>query len=228
MELTNKKRLTSEEFDDLIEKYISLRNESNNLSKKKSDLFLFEKEMMIHVNRLIDSYSYKYKRFSNYEDLKQEALESFLKSILTFDKSKGKFVGWIKAYSETKIKRQAKNHSAISISLKEAKKTPPMKISIEDYEKENGEIKEFRVNPEQAVIKNDLWKKIKKSFDKLSEKESKIIKYHFKVDDEFTNIGHLCSSLSLSPLDYKVHLKNATKKVETDLNLKKSELSKLI
>lgn len=224
MDLTNKKKLTDNEIDDLVEKYVLLKQNG-----KTNEFLLFEKEFVFHMNRIIDLYTYKYKRFSNYEDLRQESFESLMMAVNTFKRSKGKFVGWAKLYSKTKAWRQANKHSTIKIPLKEAKDLPPIKIAIEDLSAQDL-IREssIRDSPEQTIIKNDLWSRIHKSFNKLSEKELKIIKYHFSVDEEFPNISKLCSSLSISTFDYKILLKNAAKKVEADLNLKKSELLSLI
>ena len=43
------------------------------------------------MNRIIDLYTYKYKRFSNYEDIRQESFESLMLAVDSFKKSKGKF-----------------------------------------------------------------------------------------------------------------------------------------
>lgn len=229
-ETTNKKRLTDIEIDELVEKYICLKQKAKTNVKEKNEFLLFEKEFVFHMNRIIDLYTYKYKRFSNYEDIRQESFESLMLAVDSFKKSKGKFVGWVKMYSKTKAFRQANKHSTMNIPMKNAKDTPPIKIAMEDLPTEDlMKSSAAKDSPEQTAIKNDLWSRVRKSFHKLSEKELKIIQYHFSVDnDEYANIAELCSALSLSAFDYKRYLKNAAKKVEIDLNLNKSELSNLI
>jgi DNA-directed RNA polymerase specialized sigma subunit len=229
-ETTNKKRLTDIEIDELVEKYIFLKQKAKTNIKEKNEFLVFEKEFVFHMNHIIDLYTYKYKRFSNYEDIRQESFESLMLAVDSFKKSKGKFVGWVKMYSKTKASRQANKHSTIKIPMKNAKDTPPIKVAMEDLPVEDlMRSSSAKDSPEQTAIKNDLWSKVHKSFHKLSEKELKIIQYHFSVDNgEYANIAELCSSLSLSTLDYKRYLKNAAKKVEVDLNLNKSELSNLI
>lgn len=214
-----KARLTSDQIDDLVEKYISLKQKSKTDKKINKEFVSFEKEFVYHMNKIIDLYTYKYKRFSNYEDLRQDAFQSLMLAVDSFKRSKGKFVGWVKMYSKTKVFREANKHSALKVPMEEAKTLPPIKVSMEDYEMEKRP--DLKDSPEQTVIKNNLWFKIKKSFQKLSKNELKVIEYHFKINDEFSNITELCSSLSLSAFDYKNILKNAVKKIEVDLNLKK-------
>jgi len=229
-ETTDKKRLTDIEIDELVEKYTCLKQKAKTNIKEKNEFSLFEKEFIFHMNRIIDIYTCKYKRFSNYEDIRQESFESLMLAVDSFKRSKGKFVGWVKMYSKTKAFRQANKHSTMNIPIKDAKNTPPIKIAMEDLPTEDlMRSSSMRDSPEQTAIKNDLWLKVHKSFHKLSEKELKIIQYHFSVDNgEYANIAELCSSLSLSTFDYKRYLKNAVKKVEVDLNLDKCQLSKLI
>jgi DNA-directed RNA polymerase sigma subunit (sigma70/sigma32) len=214
-----KTRLTSDQIDDLVEKYISLKQKSKTDKKINKEFVSFEKEFVYHMNKIIDLYTYKYKRFSNYEDLRQDAFQSLMLAVDSFKRSKGKFVGWVKMYSKTKVFREANKHSALKVPMEKAKTLPPIKVSMEDYEMEKRP--DLKDSPEQTVIKNNLWFKIKKSFQKLSKNELKVIEYHFKINDEFSNITELCSSLSLSAFDYKNILKNAVKKIEVDLNLKK-------
>ena len=222
--------LSSSEIDSLVEKYLSIRDKDKINKEKKGYFSIFEKEFVGHMNRIVDLYTYKYKRFSNYEDMRREAFVSLMLALDSFDKKKGNFVGWAKMYVKTKMSRSANKHSTLKIPMKEANDIPPIKIAMEDLPTEDlMRSSSAKDSPEQITIKNDLWLKVRKSFHKLSEKELKIIQYHFSVDNnEYSNIAELCSSLAISAFDYKRHLKNAAKKVEADLNLNKSELSNLL
>jgi DNA-directed RNA polymerase specialized sigma subunit len=107
-----KTRLTSDQIDDLVEKYISLKQKSKTDKKINKEFISFEKEFVYHMNKIIDLYTYKYKRFSNYEDLRQDAFQSLMLAVDSFKRSKGKFVGWVKMNTKTKVFREANKHSA--------------------------------------------------------------------------------------------------------------------
>ncbi len=79
------------------------------------------------IKPLILSRVGKYRKFSNYEDLKQDGFEAVLLALETYDPDKGSFFWWADHYIKTRISRAANLHSAIRVPLKKAKDRMPHK-----------------------------------------------------------------------------------------------------
>jgi RNA polymerase sporulation-specific sigma factor len=120
-----------EEMDRVAIKYKDLKEKAE--SGDKSDQLRFESYKNICAQKLkclINNNTYKYRRFSNYYDLQQDAFEALLKALDSFKPEKGIFFSWwANRYIETKVKRRANAHSTIKIPMKKAQDMKPYKVS---------------------------------------------------------------------------------------------------
>lgn len=89
----------------------------------------FQNECMRKLEYLVLMKVYRYKNFSNYKDLKQDAYEALLSSLDTFDPDKGSFGWWSSQYIKTKVSRAANAHSTIRYPMHKAKKDAPYKLN---------------------------------------------------------------------------------------------------
>lgn len=217
-------KLSKDEVQSLVIEYL------NHKQNKETNKILFKKiesNFFNQISYLIDMHTYKYKRFSNYEDIRQDCFESLLLGMKSFDPKKGSFVGWATYYVRTEAKRQANKHSVFHVPMEEAKDTPPIKVVYDGIMESFPETKD---SPEMKVVKKDFKEKINYSLNKLSNLEKEIFQHYFHVENnvERKTVAQLCGTLKIPQSAYKVYLKNAAKKVEFDLSLKHSELTKSI
>lgn len=129
--------ITEQEVQNLIHT-LTILKEKYNLSKTTAD----KHKLNLHKNLLIKQLEYqidmkigKYKKYNNYEDIKQEALLRVARAIETYDQNKGSFFWWFHRYVDTTISRIANQHSAIRFPMKFAKDNLPIRTSIKKIDK---------------------------------------------------------------------------------------------
>lgn len=123
--------LSTEESQQLIEKFIELRTKANE-TKSNADILAFRQQENICIEKfqyLITMKTARYKAFSNYEDLNQEGFEALLKAMKNYNPKKGSWFWWAHKYIGTRISRCANLHTTIRYPLRVAKETPPHKES---------------------------------------------------------------------------------------------------
>jgi RNA polymerase sigma factor (sigma-70 family) len=230
--------ITEQEAQDLVSTYRTLKEKANSSQLSKDIITLRQHEalMLDKLKYVVDMRTYKYKRFSNYEDLRQEVHEALLKAISNFDPKKGSFFWWFQHYAGTRVARNASTHSAIRYPIRVSKNTPPMKSSIYNFDYSNN-TKNSTMNeifskltdnftPDKSVEYNEVFALIKSTFDTFSEEEQDIISLAFG----FTNKGN--KSLSPARIAQKMGLKmkyvsdildNALLKIKETLDLDEND-----
>lgn len=117
-----------EEAQQLIERFIQLRQELKGDNSTPSAKLIFERHQRICIEKftyLITMRTNRYRNFPNYDDLNQEGMEALIKSMATYNPKKGCFFYWAHHYISTRISRCANLHTTIRVPLKVAKETPP-------------------------------------------------------------------------------------------------------
>src|SRR5690606_5567177 len=128
------KKLNIKEINELLEQLYLLKDKYNNY-KCKSNLLRYNNHLNVCAKKLdylVTNKAFKYKNYSNYEDLLQEGRIALLMSLETYKGEKGNFFAWSKQYITTRLSRKANKHSTITIPLDKAKNFKPFKISLSD------------------------------------------------------------------------------------------------
>jgi len=199
--------ITEQEAQDLMKELISLREKV----KKTKDAKLI-RQLKTHENKCIDSFRYlikmktsRYKSFSNYDDLNQEAMEALLKAMNNYNPKKGSFFWWCHKYIDTRISRTANLHTTIRFPLRVAKKTPPHKEPIPKN------LIDSRSNPEKQVENLEFARALNLAIDDLPEKQKNILSmlYGISVDTPYS-INEICESLNIARSVCIKEIKNAS------------------
>lgn len=117
---------------ELLKQFVKARNK---FLRFKNDLDLkakYEYYQQICINKfeyIIMMHTYKYKKFANYNDLKQEGFIALISALRTYNPKKGNFYAWCHKYIGTKISREANKHSTIKIPLQKTKNFCPIKVT---------------------------------------------------------------------------------------------------
>lgn len=139
------KRLTIEEIDELAKEYLELWNKAigsvDDEVRIKADMSLegpeedikayraFQNEFFTKLRYVALRWVAKYKKFSNYPDLEQEAFEALLMSLDTYKPGEGHFKYWADWYIKTRVSRAANAHSTIRVPIKKARDVKPYKTN---------------------------------------------------------------------------------------------------
>lgn len=98
-------------------------NQLHNEYKKIQSLCAQKFEYLIEIR------TSRYKRFSNYDDLKQDGRLGLIMALHSYDPKKGDFIWWANKYINTKVSRAANCHSTIKIPIQKTKDMQPYKVS---------------------------------------------------------------------------------------------------
>lgn len=135
---------------------------------------LLENKIIIMMAPLINGVTSKYKKFSNYDDLKQDAYEALISAMKTYKPNKGDFIWWASKYIKTIVSRRANKHSTIKIPLNKTKLIIPYKTSTMPIIIDNK-------NPDSLYEAEEEIQLLKKSLKTLSSNEQKIMSMYFDV-----------------------------------------------
>lgn len=121
--------LSIDDAQKLMQTLIFLRNKAKETKSKQalSELMLFERHCIDQFKYLVFMRTNRYKSFSNYDDLNQDGLEALVKAMKNYDPKKGIFFYWAHQYIDTRIARNANQHTTIRFPLKFAKINKPHK-----------------------------------------------------------------------------------------------------
>lgn len=121
----------NEKVNNMISKLIDLREKAKETQdpKDEKEYRKCQSECTKSMMGLVNNLTSRYKKFSNYLDLKQDGLEALLSAYETYKPTKGDFTWWATKYIKTKVSRNANKHSTIKIPLKKAKDLHPYKVS---------------------------------------------------------------------------------------------------
>jgi RNA polymerase sigma factor (sigma-70 family) len=208
--------ISIEESQDLMDRLIYLR-ETSYLSGGKVDYNRYRNHEKVCVEKfhyLITMHTDKYKSFSNYEDLVQEGFVALLGAMKSYNPNLGNFFYWAHKYIETRIYRQANNHSTIRVPMKVAKINPPHK------EKSLPLIVETRPNPETETENREVEQCVKDAVDKLAGIESSIIKMAFGIStNKPMSIHKICKKMKISRMVCITSIHNAIDNLKGTLKI---------
>lgn len=189
--------ITIEEAQELMEKFIELRDKFSD-SKSIKDQLLFQTHEKICIEKfqyLVTMKTGRYKAFSNYEDLNQEGFEGLIKAMKNYNPKLGNFFWWAHKYIDTKISRSANLHTTIRYPLKVAKDNTPHKeanlpLLIED-----------RYCPDKELENLETMQAINAAAILLSPEQKEVVNLVFGFDgDKPMSINKVCKKLNMSRL----------------------------
>lgn len=202
-----------DEINLIAKKFIELKNKTKRSKSKKLKLEFknYQNFCVSKLKFLVLGKVYRYRTFSNYEDLIQDGFEALLAALKTYNYEKGNFTWWADKYISTRISRSANAHSTIRIPIKKAKELKPFKTntfplmidSHNPFDELNG--KQNSTNVEQALKK-------------LPSDQQKIIKliYGLYGKDEYS-IDSITEMMSLSKSKCLKLLEEAKSKLREEL-----------
>lgn len=208
--------ITEQEAQELMKKFISLRE----LAKKTKDSNHI-KEFKIHEQKCIDNFNYvikmktqRYRSFSNYDDLNQEAHEALIKAMSNYNPKRGSFFWWCHKYIDTRISRTANLHTTIRYPLRVAKKTTPHKEPIPKN------LLDVKANPEKDIEIMELNSVITDAINSLPSQQKKIIDMLYGISGEPPmSIKKICESLNISRVCCLKEINSASMKLRKNIKL---------
>lgn len=122
-------RITDEDAKNLLTKLIHLRSKYNKYRSKGNYRRYqeFKEYCCKKFDFLVLLNTYKYRNFSNYQDLQQDGRTGLLMALNSYLPNKGSFFYWANLYIKTKVSREANCHSTIKIPLAKTKEFTPFK-----------------------------------------------------------------------------------------------------
>lgn len=187
--------LTEEEANELMGKWIDLRNRSKDSQDPK-----LIREYNRHNNLCVEKFRYlitmktsRYKAFSNYDDLNQEGYVALIKAMKTFKPNKGSFFAWAHNYIGTRIARSANLHTTIRYPLKVAKANTPHKESVMPL------LIEDQYCPDKELEQSQTMHAMYESLNQLSVQQKEIIDLSFGFKgDKPMSVNKICKKLNMS------------------------------
>lgn len=165
-------------------------------SRTKQDKQLY-KEYELHCLKSLDYFvitkTSKYRGFANYEDLVQEARESLLKALNTFNVKKGSFFFWASLFVNTRLSRAANNHTVIRYPMHYAKIHKPHKENYFPI------IQDPKFSPERACEVSEINNVIRDAIKNLNQTEKNVIQMLYGFDtNKPLSITKICQKLKIS------------------------------
>ena len=188
-------KITKEMEDnaDILNKLIELRNKKN-ITKLKVDEIKYNKfltEALDRFSYIVDLHTNRYKRYSNYEDLKQEGRIGLLMSLNKFDPERSlnyfKLATW---YIRTRIKRCANKYDIINVPMAIAKENAFVRAS------DLPAIQDMSIDAIDILEKEQIINNIKIALEKLSDIHKYVICLYYGIDQE----GKLTKKVSISSI----------------------------
>jgi RNA polymerase sigma factor (sigma-70 family) len=204
------------EIDEIVNKLVTLRRqcEKSKNPKIERELKKIQGLCISKLEYLIDLRTRRYKGFSNYEDLKQDARLSLQLALHSYNPEKGDFFWWANKYIKTKVCREANRHSTIKIPLKYTKDVHPYKVfQIPVMIDES-------LSALETISKHEKEYIIRKAIDKLPEQHRKVISLYYEVGNKVncSSVDKICSSLSISRVSCVKLLQEATEQLKQELS----------
>ena len=195
-------QIDKQKLDEIVKAYY----EGNCNSK------LMENKIISLMSPLVDGVTSKYKKFANYEDLKQDAYEALISSMKTFRPGKGDFIWWASKYIKTIVSRRANRHSTIKIPLKKARTLIPYKTSTMPI------IIDLNT-PENSYDTQEELKILKESIKKLDKNEQQIMSMYFDVFSNSTKtMAEISKIMKLSRSAVASIVDTATEKLKLSIS----------
>jgi DNA-directed RNA polymerase specialized sigma subunit len=193
--------ISEQEAQDLVSKFIDLKEKYNKTksSKDKRELINHENILVEKLKYLVHTKTNQYKKFSNYDDLNQDGYEALVMGLKNFDKSKGSIFWWLHKYIDTRIYRSANSYSTVRIPMAVAKHSPPKIDSIPIHAKDNN-------STEFNVLKNVDSLIIQEKLNKLSKEDKEFITDMFGIEKEKISVDdyNKKTGIKKSKINYKI------------------------
>lgn len=181
--MSNKEIIITEEMEinaAILDELISLRKNRKN---SKKDELLYNRAF----NKAIDKFSYivsincnKYKKYPNFEDLKQEGMLGLICALNRFDPSRSKnffkFATW---YIKTRIKRSANKFDVINLPMNIAKEKPITRLPLSESLFGTAVT---RQDPYQKLEKFQIVENIKEAMVCLNDLQKNIVCKYYGID----------------------------------------------
>lgn len=169
--------MNCEEINNIARKFLELKNKAAECERAKREYKKYQNYCFNKFNFLVNNKTYRYKKFSNYNDLKQDGFEALMLAFKTYDPDKGDFIGWASRYINTKVCRAANAHSTIKYPIKKAKnlkpyKTTEMPVLIDSK------------NPLTSVENFEDKKFIREAIEQLPERQKQVILSYYDFEDK--------------------------------------------
>ncbi len=206
-----KKQEDANEYAKELIKLRSLYKENPDLKKQ---YLQFENQCFIKFQYIIDNKIYRYKNFSNFQDLKQEGYEALTMAIKTYDVTKGSFTWWAERYVKTRIFRSANAHSTIRFPLKKAKEERPYKVSTIPV------MLDLALNAEDNMELSESNSTISDALEQLPDLHKKVISMIYGFEGQKSNtIDSVTKELALSRTQFSKILREAKKQLKETLTI---------
>lgn len=182
-----------EETNTIARKFLELKEKAN--SGKKEDIKKYKEYQNFCAKKLAPLVNFRtsrYRKFSNYPDLKQDGFEALMMAFETYKPDKGDFVWWASKYISTRISRSANAHSTIRFPLKKAKEMQPYKVG------EMPIMIDSSKNPQEAVEQNQEVDLIYRAICELPDKQRQIILMHHEFSGNSSSISKISQKLKIS------------------------------
>lgn len=193
--------VTDKEADELLEKYVYLREKCKTSKSKK--IHLQYKEQMNICSRkfdyIVQNRAKRYKSFPNYDDLVQDGRLALMLALESYQLKKGSWFWWANQYVKTKLSREANKHSAMKIPIKHAKKLTPFKVTIMP-----GIIADDKPNAIETIQNSEMSSAISSALYSLPQTQRIAIEMYYEINssDKHT-IKSISERLSISVFDCK-------------------------
>ena len=212
-------KVTKEMIDNLaiLNKLIELRIIKDK-SKLIKDKINYDNQLNLTIKKfsyIVDIHTNNYKKYANYQDLKQEGLMGLFLALNKFnpDRSKNffKLANW---YIGTRILRSAHKHDVIRFTLKQSKDNQHLN-RVESMPTIIDEDKTPYENLESNIIAKD----VTIAMSKLLDVERNIVSMYFGIDKSKKNtITNICNQTKMSRVKVLEVLKSAYEKLSENLN----------
>ena len=185
-------KLSKEDINEIAKTFIELKDKSDRSKKDRLEYENYQNYCADKLSLLVDFKTNKYRKFSNYPDLKQDGLEALMLAFETYRPEKGDFTWWASKYIGTRVSRAANAHSTIRIPLKKAKDMQPYKTNVMPVMIDNDDPEENVENAERSGIIRDAISTLPNSHKKA------ILMYYDFIDGKKSTISNISKELKIS------------------------------
>lgn len=204
------------EINEIVSKLVSLRRQCSKSKNPKAEKELrkIQGVLISKLEYLIDLRTRRYKGFSNYEDLKQDAKLSLHLALHSYEPEKGDFFWWANKYIKTKVSREANRHSTIKIPLKYTKDVHPYKVFQFPV------MIDESLSAIESISQHEKEYIIKKAIDKLPEQHKNAISLYYELGNKIncSSVDKICCALSISRISCMKLLQEATEQLKQELS----------
>jgi RNA polymerase sigma factor (sigma-70 family) len=201
----------------VLNRLIELRNIKNTTLSKK-DKIAYDNYFNVVFKRfsyIVDIHTNKYKKYANYQDLKQEGSMGLFIALNNFNPARSKnlfrVIHW---YVSTRIQRSAHKHDLVRLTLKQSKdnnhlnRVDAMPIIIDESK-----------NPYEYLESSVINKEVINAVSNLLPLEKTIVSLYFGIDsNKKTNITNICNQTKMPRVKVLEILQSACKTLGENLN----------